>query len=195
MGCEPLPVHHQPGTGDAERIWIVGPPGSGKSTLARCLARRLEVPATHLDDLHWLPGWVERPAAETAARIASVVERSRWVIDGNYATFRDLHRDRVQLFVWLDLPLRTTFPRLLERGVLRSMRRESCCNGNYESLRLTFLDRESLLLYALATHTKRHRELAAKLAGRPHVRFRDPRQVRRWLATGGPHPASSNLRP
>ena len=170
-----------PSVREAARIWIVGPPGSGKSTLAARIAAILGVPPTHMDELHWLPGWIERPAQDTAARVAEVVRRDRWVFDGNYGMYRDPHFDRIALTVWLDLPLRITFPRLVRRCLRRSLRREDCCNGNRESLRRTFLHRESLLLYALQTHRHRRRELQDKLAARPHVRLTRPHDIERWM--------------
>lgn len=166
-----------------ERIWIVGPCGSGKSTLARRLADLQGIEATSLDEIHWRPGWVEAPREETAARIAEVVARPRWVIDGNYGSYRRHHLDRVDLIVWLDFRLHVTFPRLLRRGIRRSLRREVCCNGNYETLRLTFCDPESLLWYALTTDARRRRGLRADVAGRRHVRFTSQRDVDRWLDT------------
>lgn len=46
------------------KIAIIGYSGSGKSTLAQALAVAYNAPALYLDQVHWLPGWVERPAAE-----------------------------------------------------------------------------------------------------------------------------------
>ena len=45
---------------------IGGGPGAGKSTLARALGARAGLPVIHIDPIHWMPGWVERPAAEKA---------------------------------------------------------------------------------------------------------------------------------
>mgnify|MGYP001818311691 CR=1 FL=1 len=149
-----------------DRIWVLGPTGAGKSTLAARLAAHMGVEPTHIDDVHWQPGWTEAPRDQTAARVAEVAEGSRWVVDGNYSFVRKPLEDRIQLYVWLDLPLRVTLPRLLRRGLVRSLRRVECCNGNYESLRLTFLDRESLLLYAVRSDARRRRQLTRQLRHR-----------------------------
>ncbi|MFQ5844202.1 MAG: adenylate kinase, partial [Planctomycetota bacterium] len=141
---------------------------------------------THLDELHWRPGWVEAPRTETAAAVAGVVARPAWVIDGNYGDVRRCHLDEVDLFVWLDLPLTVTFPRLVRRCFVRSWRRQSCCNGNVETLRGAFLHPDSILLWALTSHRRHQRQLTEELARRPHVRLRSRREVARWLARGGP---------
>ncbi len=164
------------------RIWVVGTCGSGKSTVARALAGRLGVEATHIDDLHWRPGWVEAPPEETARRVAEVVALPSWVIDGNYSQIRRAHMASADLTVWLDLPFRVTFWRLLVRTLLRSLRGTPCCNGNRESLSRALFHRDSILLWAITTHRRRRRQLAEDLAGRAHVRLRSQREVGRWLA-------------
>jgi adenylate kinase family enzyme len=164
-----------------DRIWVVGPCGAGKSTVARRLAGHLGVEALSLDEIHWRPGWVETPPEETARRIAAAVARPRWVIDGNYTTHRRAHADRIQLYVWLDFPLRVTFPRLLRRGVGRSVRRTPICNGNHETLLRTFCHKDSLLLWSLTSDRRRRRVLTDETATRPHVRLRSQRAVDRWL--------------
>lgn len=167
------------------RVWIVGPTGSGKSTLGTRLARGTGVEATHLDELHWLPGWVERADEAMDADLAPIVARDRWIIEGGYGSHRRRHLDRIQLTVWLDLPLRVTLVRLIRRGVRRSLRKETCCNGNQETLRQTFFRRDSLLLWAVTTARRRRRELKKELATRPHVCLRSQRDVDRWLTDVG----------
>ena len=164
---------------------MVGPCGSGKSTVAVRLARVLGVEATHLDDIHWKPGWVESTPAEEQAALARVLAQSVWVVDGNYSALRGAWRDAVELFVWLDLPLNVTLPRLLSRCLVRAFKRVPCCNGNTESLRGTLFSKESLLLWALTTHQRRKRQLAQELAGRPHVRLRSARAVEPGDAVAG----------
>ncbi len=165
-----------------DRVWVVGPCGSGKSTLAAKLAAHLGVEPTHLDDIHHQPGWTEAPDEVSQARVADVAARGRWVIDGNYTRFRTRHLGRIQLYVLLDLPLYVTFPRLVRRGIVRSITKEPCCNGNLETLPRTFFDRESLLLWALTGSIRRIGPLRRHVAAHPHVHLRTQRQVDLWLA-------------
>lgn len=46
------------------KIAILGTSGSGKSTLAKQLGEQCGAPVLHLDAVHFLPGWVERPPEE-----------------------------------------------------------------------------------------------------------------------------------
>ena len=49
------------------KIAILGTSGSGKSTLAQTLGAAYHAPVLHLDTVHFLPGWVERPLDEENA--------------------------------------------------------------------------------------------------------------------------------
>ena len=74
------------------RIAVIGHSGSGKSTLARALGERLSLPVLHLDSLHFLPGWVERPREEERRLVGEFLDANDgWVIDGTYSK---LHFER-----------------------------------------------------------------------------------------------------
>ena len=67
------------------RVMVVGQPGSGKSTLARALGAATGLPVVHLDRLHWMAGWTERPRAERDRLMAEAEAGERWIIEGNYS--------------------------------------------------------------------------------------------------------------
>lgn len=70
------------------KIAIIGYSGSGKSTLARHLGRQYGLDVLYLDKVYWLPGWQERPKAETQGMVEAFLDtHSAWVIDGNYTSF------------------------------------------------------------------------------------------------------------
>jgi adenylate kinase family enzyme len=54
---------------------IIGPPGAGKSTLAKRMAAITGLPLYHMDQLHFLPGWVEKPKDEFHGLIATIAAR------------------------------------------------------------------------------------------------------------------------
>ena len=68
------------------KIAILGTSGSGKSTLAKRLGETYGLPVLHMDTVHFLPGWVERPFEEEETIIRRFLDENAggWVIDGNY---------------------------------------------------------------------------------------------------------------
>ena len=67
------------------KIAVIGYSGSGKSTLANALGEYYGAEVLHLDCVHWLAGWRERPRAEETEIVARFLdEKESWVIDGNY---------------------------------------------------------------------------------------------------------------
>jgi len=165
------------------RVWIVGPCGSGKSWLSERLALHRGVPAVHLDDLHHLPGWRQALPEVLHAKVEEATRGPSWVADGNYSTVIADLRARADLVVWLDLPFRVTFPRVVRRTLRRAFTGELCCNGNRESLVTAFFRRDSILLWAITTHRRTRRGLAQRLASLPHVRLRTRRAVAEFVAS------------
>lgn len=103
---------------DLRRVMIVGSSGTGKSTVARAIGDRLGLPVIHLDAEYWRPGWVEPEGADFERRVGEIAARDRWVIDGQYSRTWSLRAERADMIVWLDLPRRIYFWRVLKRTVL-----------------------------------------------------------------------------
>jgi shikimate kinase len=162
---------------------IASASGNGKTTLGRALAARLGVRFVELDALVHGPNWTETPDEELRALVAPIVRSDGWVIDGAYE--RKIGRlvlDAADTIVWLDLPMRVWFPRLLRRSARRLTGRETMWNDNRETLRDLVGGRESLFGYAFRMHFARRRELPVELAGYTVVRLRTVDEVNRWLA-------------
>ena len=67
------------------KIAIVGYSGSGKSTMAQKLGAYYQVEVLHLDSVHFLPNWIERPRADMQKMVRDFLNtHPDWVIDGNY---------------------------------------------------------------------------------------------------------------
>lgn len=167
-------------TQQPQRILIVGPSGSGKTTLAQKLGNSLALPPVDLDELHWLPGWQSRPQAELRAAVSAVVAKEAWIISGNYTQLQDLTWPRAQLVIWLDFSLPLSLKRVILRCLSRSIFKEPCCNGNYESLRMTFLSKDSLLLWVWQSHPKiraHYGEKAKSETGPPVLPLKHPAEV------------------
>lgn len=169
-----------------DRVWIRGTSGSGKTTLGRAVGRRLGIEPVDLDDLHWLPGWTERPSEEFQALVAAVAARPRWVIMGNYGKVRDGVEPRADTVVWLDYALPVTLGRVARRTILRCLRGDLCCNGNREGFRQSFLSKDSVIWWSLTTHARRRRDCDVFMAAPPtpgqvRIRHRTPRETAEWL--------------
>lgn len=157
--------------------------GSGKTTFGRELARRLEVPFVELDALNHGPNWTEATPEELRAKVEPLVAQDAWVIDGGYmGKLGDLVVARADTVVWLDLPIRVWFPRLLARTLRRILGRETLWNDNRESIRSAFWGRDSLFGFALRMHFRRRRTYPQRLGAYNVVRLRTPADVERFLA-------------
>lgn len=100
------------------RVMIVGQPGSGKSTLARQLGQRTGLPVHHMDHIHWMPGWVERPQAEKTRLARAVEAQETWIFEGGHSATYASRAARADLILWLDMPLPLRAWRILRRSLL-----------------------------------------------------------------------------
>ena len=141
--------------------------GSGKSTLARRLGTALGLPVIELDAIHWQrPNWEMPPAEEFQENVRSALAAcpDGWVIDGNYHPVRNAILAQADTVVWLRYPWRTTFWRVFKRTVTRALRKDLLWGTNRESWRLSFFDKNSLLLYSISHHRASSRSIALSLA-------------------------------
>lgn len=131
-----------------------GASGSGKTTLARELAHVLDVPYLELDSIYHQERWTPLDVDVFRERVASFVQQPRWVSDGNYRAVRHLLWSRADAIVFLDLPRRQVFTRVLRRTIRRGIGRKELWNGNRESLRHLFsLNPErNVVLWSWKTH-------------------------------------------
>ena len=170
------------------RVSVVGGSCSGKTTFARDLAGILGVPFVELDALNWRPNWTMADVETFQADVREATSGDGWVVDGNYGGrgARDIVWAAADTVVWLDLPLPLALVRMWRRTTRRIERREKLWGGNQETIRNTFLSRESLFVWAVKTHWRRRRILSAAIA-RPDLapltfhRLRTPAEVQRWL--------------
>jgi adenylate kinase family enzyme len=149
------------------------------------LAERLGVAFIELDALNHGPGWSEATPEELRAKVAPIVATDSWVIDGAYrGKLGNLVLQRADTVVWLDLPMRVWFPRLLRRTLGRIVRKETLWAGNQETLRNVFFSRNSLLVFTLRHYRRRRRLYPDELGGFNLVRLRTTKEVERFLSDG-----------
>jgi len=166
------------------RVLVAGVSGAGKTTLAARIGERLDLPHTEIDALHHGPGWVPRPSF--VADVEALASQETWVTEWQYSTVRRFLVERADTLVWLDLPHRVTFARLVRRTVRRRVHREVLWNGNVEPpLHTVLTDRDHVVRYAWRGRHKYRSLVPEAAARRPDlvvVRLRSAPQVERWLA-------------
>ena len=173
-----------------QRIWVCGLSGSGKTTVARRLARVLGAPHVELDALHWRhhPDWGMPSDDEFLPEVREATAGDAWVVEGNYSRSRDIFWPRVELMVWLDLPLRTACWRVLLRTLRRIRSKDQLLWGvQRETVRDALLTWDGLVLWNLRVFRRRHRTYMglmheARVRGSEVVRLRSQRDVDAWLA-------------
>lgn len=171
------------------RIVIWGATGSGKTTLARRLAGTLGLPAIELDAIRHNGAWdaVDFPEMREVLRDRLAACPDGWVIDGSYSPTHDLYLPRADTLIWLHLPWRVSFWRLLKRTVTRAWTREPVYHedGPRESWRLTFLTRRSILWWSISNHRNNVRTARERIATLPPevpvYELRSSREVAHFL--------------
>ncbi len=162
----------------ARRILVIGTSCAGKTTFAAALARRLNLPHVELDALHWGPNWT--PRDDFVPQVQRAAATDAWVMDGNYKAVRHLTWSRAELIVWLDYEMGVVVGRALRRTIRRAWTQEMLWSTNRESWRLSFLSRESILVWVLSTWRKRrlgYRKAFSKggeFSEKPLIRLGDP---------------------
>lgn len=184
------------------RIMVYGVTGSGKTTLARAIGQATGLPWHSVDDeIGWLPGWTERPAADQRRLAEQICAAPDWVLDTAYGKWAEVPLARVELIVALDYPRWLSLQRLVRRTASRVVTRQPMCNGNTETLRQVFSSdsiiawhfrswarkRERIRAWLADPGSTRARAAAAGITPDPAppqvVQLRSPAQTREWLAT------------
>lgn len=98
------------------KIAIIGYSGSGKSSLARALGDFYQLPVTHLDSLHFLSNWQERPTTDFQQLVAQILIQEQWIIEGNYGeAYYQERLDQADTIIMLLFPAYRAYFRVLKR--------------------------------------------------------------------------------
>lgn len=165
-----------------QRVMIIGQPGSGKSTLARAMGARTGLPVVHIDRIHWMPGWQERPAPEKGRLCAEVHAQDAWIFEGGHSRTWGERLDRADTLIWLDFPLWLRYWRVVKRTLRHHGRTRPDLPDNCPER----FSREFLKWIWDTRHTSRagmQRWYDSVPAGKKKVRLRKAAEVAAYLRT------------
>lgn len=142
------------------KIIITGTTCTGKTSLGRKLSEHLSIPQIDLDDLYFLPNWVEKEREVFINDVKNATEDiEEWIVSGSYqSVLKDSVWQEATHIIWLDYPLNLILRRYFIRTYRRVFLKEKCCGENYETLTKTF-SKESLFLWIFKTYWKRKERL------------------------------------
>jgi len=171
------------------RIAVWGTSGSGKTTLSQRLGAILGVGVVELDAIRHARGWDSTDWPEFRAVLSEHLDSmpDGWVVDGSYSAIMDVYLSRIDTMVWLHLPFRTSFWRLLKRTIPRSIKQTRLYTptGPHESIRQTFFSKESILWWLISSYRGSGEKRRARIAALPpQVRvyeLRSPREVEAFV--------------
>ncbi len=98
-----------------KKIIVIGCPGSGKSTFSRALHKMTGVPLFHLDMMYWNQDRTRVDRSVFRERLSDVIQKSEWIIDGNYASTMELRLQACDTVIFLDYPLEVCLDGAMER--------------------------------------------------------------------------------
>lgn len=98
------------------RVMVIGQPGSGKSTFARSLGRATGLPVHHMDHIHWMNGWRERPMPDKLRMVRAVETQDAWILEGGLSATYDERAARADTIVHLDAPVGRRLARVIRRS-------------------------------------------------------------------------------
>ena len=163
-----------------QRVMIIGCGGAGKSTLSRKLGELTKLPVIHLDREFWKPNWVEPDKGEWAQKVESLAKEEKWILEGNYSGTFSIRLARVDLVVWLDMPMPLCLWRVIKRSILNYGKvRPEMGEGCPDRISLQFLH------YIMTFPWRGRRRIIKKLGASPFnfevVQLKNKAEVRRFL--------------
>ena len=98
-----------------KKVIVIGCPGSGKSTVSRALHNKTGIPLYHLDMMYWNADKTTVEKSVFLERLSTVLEKDKWIIDGNYGSTMELRMAACDTVIFLDYPLDVCLDGINER--------------------------------------------------------------------------------
>lgn len=98
-----------------KKIIVIGCPGSGKSTFSRFLNEKTGIPLYYLDMMYWNVDKTTVAKDVFRAKLAEVLKKDSYIIDGNYQSTMELRLARCDTVFFLDYDLETCISGVISR--------------------------------------------------------------------------------
>ena len=98
-----------------KKIIVIGCPGSGKSVFSRALHDKTGIPLYHLDMMYWNADRTIVEKSVFRGRLAEVLEKDEWIIDGNYGSTMEQRLAACDTVFFLDYPLEVCLGGIMAR--------------------------------------------------------------------------------
>jgi len=170
------------------KILVIGTSGSGKTTLAEKLSKILCIKNIELDALFWKENWTQSSTEEFREKIIdSIKDTQGYIFHGNYNKVKDLTWGNVDTVIWLDYSRVVVMWRVLKRTVRRIITQEELWSGNKETFKKSFLEKDSIVLWAWNTYRKRKEQYSAMVEENPY-------KIREFIIIKSPKEANTLLK-
>src|SRR6185312_2203426 len=123
-----------------DRVVIIGCSAGGKSTIARELSQTLGIELIHLDKVLWKPGCRLSDPQEEPQLVRDLLDRPRWIMDGNYTASLAMRLELADTVVFIDFSRLRCLSRALKRLIQFKGKTRPDMGANCpEQLNLAFL--------------------------------------------------------
>lgn len=166
-----------------QRVLIIGNAGAGKSTFAKKLSAKTRLPLVHLDKLYWQGNWDHLGRDEFDALLQAELEKSSWIMDGNFNRTIPHRLKYCDTVFFFDLPTVSCLWGITKRIFQNYGKTRPDMGGSCPE----YFDKQKISLYKNVLHfNKQHRRAYYDLLATSDaavVVFRSHRQADDYLTT------------